>query len=94
VCTPHRNRFKFLVSPDHAVTGSPSLAAIISDVCITYQILTTRTNGAGADLFVAKFYADSFFGFVRAFAEQVGGIVELHTIIIDKKLRPFVTTIM
>ena len=76
------------------MSGAASLATIVGDIGITDKILTARTDGAGTNLFIAELCTDGFFSFEGAFTEQVGGIVELHAVIIDKQMRPAVATVV
>jgi len=80
----NRNCLEFLVSPNHPVTGAARLTAIVRDVGIAYEVFAARTNGAGTDLIVAKFFADSFFSFEGAFTKKIGRIIELDAFIVNE----------
>ncbi len=76
------------------MTSAASLAAIVGHVGITHHILTAFTDGAGADLVVAQFVADCFFGLEGALAKEVGGVQVLHAVVIHEEVDPFVALIV
>ena len=43
---------------------------------------------------VSHLLADGFFGFEGAFSKQIGGVKELHAVVINKKVRPTVTAVV
>ncbi len=80
--------------PKHTVTCASCLTTIIGDIGVANQIFATGADRAGADLVVAEFFADCLFGLKGALAKQIGRVIKLDAVVVDKQLGPPITAVV